>query len=457
MAAPEVPLRTKLLYGAGEVTLSAKNAALNQFLLFFYADVVLLSPALVSAAIFLAKLWDAVTDPVMGYLSDTTRSRWGRRRPYVAVSAIPVGICFFLLFTPPRSGTVALFGYLLLTYILLNTFFTMLATPYIAWGAELAQDYHERTTVVQVRSLFGVLGGVIGATAPVAIANRFSDQRSGYGVMAAVLGVIMAAAVLLTAGGVRERLPEQTAAASFAHFFHGLRLTFRNRDFRVVFITFCLVTVAASLGQAIQLIVVKYWLQMYDFFPMIALTFALSFAGSFPLWLRLSQRIGKRRAMMAGLLLGSVTPLGWVIVQPGQRAAMLVFMVLAGTVTGSLTLVMSAAVDVVDFDELETGERREGAYFGIWTLGLKAMSACGILLSGALLQVVGYVPDRAQNPGTMWWLVMMVGPLQSVVHFLGLLMFRRFRFEAADVARVQDELRARRLHQDVPPASAPTG
>ena len=128
------------------------------------------------------------------------------------------------------------------------------------------------------------------------------------------------------------------------------------------------------------------------------MTFALSFAGSFPLWLHLSQRIGKRKAMLSGLLLGCVVPLGWMIVQPGQRVAMLVFMVLAGVVTGSLTLVMSSAVDVVDFDELETGERREGAYFGIWTLGLKAMSACGILLSGALLQFVGYVPDRPQDP-----------------------------------------------------------
>jgi glycoside/pentoside/hexuronide:cation symporter, GPH family len=454
MAAPEVPLRTKLLYGVGEVTISAKNAALNQFLLFFYADVVLLSPALVSAAIFLGKLWDAVTDPVMGYVSDTTRSRWGRRRPYVAISAIPVGLCFVLLFTPPHASTTAVFGYLLLIYILLNTFFTMLATPYIAWGAELAQDYHERTTVVQVRSLFGVLGGALGATAPVAIASRFGDQRAGYGVMAAVLGVVMAAAVLLTAASVRERLPVQMATASFAHFFHGLRLTFRNRDFRVVFITFCLVTVAVSLGQSIQLIVVKYWLQMYDFFPVIALTFALSFAGSFPFWLRLSQRIGKRKAMMSGLLLGCVVPFGWVIVQPGQRVAMLVFMVLAGIVTGSLTLVMSSAVDVVDFDELETGERREGAYFGIWTLGLKTMSAVGILLGGALLQVVGYVPDQAQGPRTMWWLVVMVGPLQAAVHFIALLMFRRFRFEAADVARVQAALRARREHEAAAHAAA---
>jgi glycoside/pentoside/hexuronide:cation symporter, GPH family len=441
----QVPLRTKLLYGCGEFTVSTKNTALNHFLLFFYADIVRLSPALVSVAIFLAKISDAFTDPLMGYVSDTTRSRWGRRRPYVAVSAIPLGVCFFLLFRPPVLGDAAAFLYLLAIYILVNVALTVFAIPYTAWGAELAQDYHERTTLVQIRSLFGVLGGVVGAAAPVAIAHRFADPRRGYATMAAVLAVLMTAAALLTAGGVKEAMHTQVVQASFAHFWRGLRSTFSNRDFRVVFVTFCLMTVAASLGQAIQLIVVKYWLQMYDFFPWIALTFALSFAGSFPLWLRLSQRVGKRRAMLSGLALGCVVPFGWVIVQPGQRVAMLVFMAAAGVVTGSLTLVMSSAIDVVDFDELETGERREGAYFGIWTLGLKATSAVGILLSGGLLQLIGYVPDQPQNPETVWWLVLLVGPMQSVVFLVGLLLFRRFRFEAADVARVQAALAARRL------------
>ena len=146
--------------------------------------------------------------------------------------------------------------------------------------------------------------------------------------------------------------------------------------------------------------------------------------------------------MLSGLLLGVVAPWDGSSSSPASAARCWCSWCVAGVLTGSLTLVMSSAIDVVDFDELETGERREGAYFGIWTLGLKLMSACGILLSGALLQVVGYVPDQPQSANTMWWLVMMVGPLQSAVHLVGLLIFRRFRFEAADVARVQAALRS---------------
>ncbi|MBI4517282.1 MAG: MFS transporter [Deltaproteobacteria bacterium] len=450
MGHPEVPLRTKLLYGSGEVALAAKNTSLNQFLLFFYADVVHLSPSLVGAAIFIGKLWDAVTDPVMGYVSDTTRSHWGRRRPYVIASALPLGLCFFLLFTPPAAASAAAtFGYLVAVYMLLFTFFTVYATPYVAWGAELAQDYHERTTVVQIRSLFGVLGGVIGATAPIAIARGFADARQGYAVMAAALGALMAAAGLLAGCGVTERRRAGTPAASLGHFLGGLRHTFANRDFRVVFLTFCLMTTAGSLGQAVQLIVIKYRLGLYDFFPVIAFTFALSFAGSFPLWLRLSRRVGKRRAMLVGLASGCLTPLGWLIVPPGAHLAMLLFVLAGGAVAGSVTLVMSSAIDVIDLDELQTGERREGAYFGIWTLGLKTSSAIGILLSGSLLEAVGYVAGQPQAPGTMWWLVMLLGPLQAAVHLVGLVMFRGFRFEAEDVARVQAALRTRRAQAGV--------
>ena len=182
---------------------------------------------------------------------------------------------------------------------------------------------------------------------------------------------------------------------------------------------------------------------MYDFFPVLALTFALCFAASFPFWLAVSQRIGKTRALRLGLTLGCVAPLGWIIVQPGQRWAMLVFMIVAGAVSGCITLAVSQAADVVDFDELQTGEQRAGAYFGIWAFGLKTANAIGVFLGGVLLSVVGYVPEVVQSPQTLWWLVMLVGPLQSVVTLVGLLVFRRIRFEADDVARIQEALAAR--------------
>ncbi len=446
MPAREVPLRTKLLYGVADVAVNVKNASLNHFLLFFYADVIMVAPAIVGAAVFIGKVWDAVTDPAMGYFSDTTRSRWGRRRPYVLLSAVPMGVCYYFLFSPPALQGGLLVGYLVAINLLLFTCFTMFATPYLAWGAELARDYHERTEVVQIRALFGVIGGVVGATAPILIANQFADARVGFSRMALVLAAAITLTTLVTGVGVRDAQRDHVAAANLRHFLVGLGQTFANRDFRIVFATFCLMTVAASLGQSVQLIVVKYWLQMYDFFPWIALTFALSFAGSFPFWLALSRRLGKRRAMMTGLALGCVAPFGWIVVQPGQRWAMLVFMVAGGTVAGSLTLAISQAIDVVDIDELRTGEKRAGAYFGVWTLGLKTMSAFGTLLGGVLLGLVGYVPEEAQDPRTLRWLVILVGPLQACVHLVGLLIFRRVRFDAADIHRIQAELDARRVN-----------
>jgi Na+/melibiose symporter-like transporter len=203
-------------------------------------------------------------------------------------------------------------------------------------------------------------------------------------------------------------------------------------------------TVSAAMGTSIQLVVVKYRLNLYDQFPIIALTFGVSFALSFPFWLALSQRLGKSRAMMFGLGLGCVAPFGWVLVQPGQLGAMMLFMVVAGAVTGSLTLAGSQAIDVVDYDELMTGEQRAGAYFGVWAFGLKLATALGQFFGGALLDMVGYVPETVQDPNTLWWLVMLVGPLQSIVTLCGLLVFRRVRFDANDVAQVQAALAERR-------------
>jgi GPH family glycoside/pentoside/hexuronide:cation symporter len=444
--AHEVSLRTKVVFGFGEAAISIKNASLGQFLLFFYADVVKLAPGLVGAAMAISRLWDAVTDPVMGYLSDTTRSSWGRRRPFVIGAAVPLGIAYFLLFRPPRDvGSFGIFVYLLLSYVLLFTVFTVYAAPYFAWGAELTRDYHERTEVVQIRGLFAIVGGIIGAAAPIWIVGHFGDQRSGFAVMGGVLGACIAATGLLS-GAVRER-PTGVAvsAPSVRHFIRGLRQTAGNRAFALVFAVFCLMTVAGAIAQSVHLIAIKYWLDMYDFFPVLALAFAFSAALSFPLWLRLSQAVGKRRALLFALLISCVTPYGWLLMRPGFRFGMVLFFIVAGLTTGSLTLAVSNAVDMIDQDELLTGERREGAYFGLWALGLKSMNAMGTLIGGALLGWVGYHPDVVQAPETIFWLRMIIAPLPATVNFIAYVIFRRFPYDPADVAHIQAQLDARRL------------
>src|SRR5271169_1100152 len=164
-----VPLRTKIAYGMGELGLSLQNESLVRFLMFFYTDTLRVSPTAVGLVILLSKGWDAITDPAMGYLSDATRSRWGRRRPYILLGAVPMGVCYWLLFCPPLLSPPALLWYMLALSLALYTCFTVVAVPYYAWGAELARDYHERTAVVQVRALLGLFGGVAGAAVPMLI------------------------------------------------------------------------------------------------------------------------------------------------------------------------------------------------------------------------------------------------------------------------------------------------
>jgi len=152
----------------------------------------------------------------------------------------------------------------------------------------------------------------------------------------------------------------------------------------------------------------------------------------------------KRRALLFALQISCVTPYGWLLMRPGARWGMVLFFLIVGLTTGSLTLAVSNAVDMIDHDELQTGERREGAYFGLWSLGLKSMNALGVLIGGVLLGWIGYHPDVAQQPATIFWLQMIIAPLPATINLIGYLIFRRYPFEPADMERIQAELTARR-------------
>ena len=171
----------------------------------FCTDTLMLAPALIGWMFLFGRVWDGITDPAMGYISDRTRLKMGRRRPYFLISAIPIGVCYFLLWSPPPGLTGGmLFLYLTLFYLATYTFFTMFSIPYESLVAELSTDYHERTVLTGVREGLGLLGALVATLAP-PLTNRYLlNERLSYSWVAAVTGVITAVLILICFFTVKE-------------------------------------------------------------------------------------------------------------------------------------------------------------------------------------------------------------------------------------------------------------
>ena len=203
---------SKLSYGVGQIAEGLKNTAIATFVLFYYNQVLGLSGTLAGVALGIALIFDAVTDPLAGSLSDNLTSRHGRRHPFMYASALPLGLAFYLLFSPPAGmGQVALFDWLLVMILLTRASMTLYHVPHIALGAELSTDYEERTRVVAYRTFFGTFGGLLAYL--VGFTLFFTDARGGqlnaanYMPYALVVSVLMAGTIFWSAWGTRRHVP----------------------------------------------------------------------------------------------------------------------------------------------------------------------------------------------------------------------------------------------------------
>src|SRR5512142_1714833 len=228
--------KAKILYGTADLGISLLTAAIQFFLLFFYTDIAGIDPALPVMALLAGKLtWDALNDPLFGYFSDRTRSRWGRRKPYMLLGAIPFGLTVWLLFSiPPGLTGVTAFLAVLGSFLLADTTQTLVSVPYYALSAELTYDYDERTSLISVRMIFTVLGYILGAAATTAVAGMFIgmgwSKNAAYSGMGAVFGAVAVITLLVTTFGVKERArpdlqpAKMPALRQIAH-------VFKNRPF----------------------------------------------------------------------------------------------------------------------------------------------------------------------------------------------------------------------------------
>ena len=417
--APEdrIPLVQKLVYGLGAFVNNLLAAAIGGMAIVLNLGLGM-NPALVGLLGALPRLTDAITDPLMGYISDNTRSRWGRRRPYIFVGAIVAGVVFALLWQLPRDQSETFyFWYFLIGSLVFYLGYTVFATPWVALGYELTPDYHERTRLMGVQNFIGQLAYVIAPWFLLFMQNEtfFDDMVDGAAGLAIIIGVVSIVIGILPAIFLRERFkdfaepedkePEEQAQGAMAvamrnirDFFSGFAATLKFKPFLKLCAATFLVFNGFMLISSFQFYVIIYYVFRGD--KILGAEYA-GYAGSlgaictflvifFVTWL--ATRIGKRRAFFTAIGISMAGyALKWVCYNPDVPWLLLVpAPLLAFGLGGLFTLMPSMIADVVDMDELETNERREGMYGSIFWWVVKLGMAAALAAGGFLLNATGF-------------------------------------------------------------------
>ncbi len=408
------------------------------YFLKFSADVLLLAPGVIGVLFGLGRIWDAMSDPVAGYLSDRTRTRWGRRRPWM-LAAIPLIAAFFsMLWRPPAGleGTalvawtaVALFGF--------YTAFTVYAVPHYSLGAELSLDHHERSRVYGTRHVSFTLG-VIVAFAALQAVDTAADPRESAATMVYAAVPVIAAMLLVVPLAVRERPEFQGRGAESP--FSAVRDVLGNPHARILLAVIFIESLGGGVLGVLAPFVAQYVLDTDQVALLPAFYVAFSVV-SVPLWIRLSRRWGKKRVWLVAMVGTALSFGATMLLGAGDLAEMAFLLACAGTAAGCGGAVgQSLVADVIDADELRTGERKEGSYAATWGLAFKSGGGITVALTGVILQAGGFQPNVEQTPTALWTIKGLFGGAPLVAYLVGAALFRRFGLDEAEHARVRAEL-----------------
>lgn len=461
----------KLAYGTGEMAKGVEDAATNLFVLFFFSQVLGLPGWVVGAAMGLALVIDAVTDPLMGSWSDGFHHRWGRRHPFLLASALPVGLSFALLFSPPALGPVGLTlwagAFLIVHRLALTVFFV----PHMALGAELSTDYDERTRIAGIRVFFTYLGAAIFVAVARGVffkpSAAFPDGQldpSVYPKLGAVFGVFMVVVVLASTFGTWRTIPglprppagpDPRGKLGLRRLVAEQREAYRSRGFAVLVVSLLCFFVARGVALSLDLYVGTYfWGLGSDAVALPGVTLLGILVGS-PLSMALAGRLDKRDLFIGGMaiyaLLTMAPPLLHVLgLFPGGAAlkpTLLATLFLSGIVGAAATVAAgSLLADIADEHELATGRRQEGLFFGALSFARKASTGAGTILGGVFLSAIAF-PTQAEpgsvDPSLVTAVGLCAGPGTAIFGITGVWIARRYRADRAAHAAVQAALAAR--------------
>jgi Na+/melibiose symporter-like transporter len=437
---------TKFAYGFGQAAEGLKNGAFAVFLFFYYVQVLGLSGTYAGLAVGIALMFDAVTDPLAGSLSDNWHSRLGRRHPFMYASAVPLAVTFFCLFSPPDIHGFALFLWLLVFAVLTRGAMTLYHVPHIALGAELSTNFDERTTVVAYRQFFSTFGmlaayaigfGVFLQATPEYPRGQFNT--AAYSPLALCLGLLMLGSILLSAWGTRSRIPylpkatgpveKLSARRALVRMAAEISLALKNRSFRWLFAGVLIVFMMVGVDTALNL-------HMNTYFWELSSRDNIAFFAAYPVGMmvgalfarRLNELFDKKPSIVFGTGWWAACQIVPVVLRlldwfpENGTSELLTTLVIVKLLQGmgvvqALVTFGSMVADIVDEHELTTGRRQEGVFFASVSFSGKFTSGIGNVVGGVALDLIAWprgpeIRTAADvPPDTLMWLGLIYGPI----------------------------------------------
>jgi len=473
LSGKKLPIRSKLFWGIGGLAEGVKTSAFNTFVLFYYNQILGVSATYTGIALAIAVLCDAVSDPVAGSLSDKFNSRWGRRHPFMAASALPFGVTLFLLFFPPEGMSEAFyFGWILVFAVAVRTFMTLYYIPHLAMAPEIAPDYEDRSVLFSFGLFFTAFGGyafyflmLSTVFAPSPELSNGLYRAEGYSQMSMTAGIVVVCAIALCVWGTRDQIPKLLGAADRAEPFSPqgligeLKVAFSSPSYRSIFLGLMLGTTVVAVETVLNAFMgIHFW----------------GLETNQLRWIGIGVIAGLVPGTLAGAFLVKVLDKKWCLIVPaaltGINVNVLIVLRLAGVlpedypyilqllviqscITGILAPVVfitinSMFADISDELELMTGKRQEGIVYSARAFALKAANALGTVFGGLALDAIAFprtaLPGSV-DPDVIWKLGLVQGPLTSVISIVGLLLYMGYRLTRArheEIVRALNERKA---------------
>ncbi len=433
----KLDLKTKLAYGAGDLGPAITGNISTFFLLIFFTNVAGIPAGLAGSILLIGKIWDAINDPIIGVLTDRTKSRrWGRRLPWLLYGAIPFGIFFFLQWIVPHASGWMLFWYYVVIGVLSQTFYTVVNLPYTAMTPELTQDYDERTKLNSFRFAFSIGGSILSLILTKVIFDRIADRQQQYVVLATICAVIAVLSLYVCVWGTRARVmafeakriqAEETTPLSVGE---QIKIVLSNKPFLYVIgiylFSWLAVQVEASI---IPYFVVNCMRLKESDVPTVLIAVQGTALLMLFVWSYLSERVGKKAVYFMGMSSWIIAAAAIYFLKPGNVGLIYLVGVMTGVGVSTAYLIpWSMIPDVIELDELQTGQRREGIFYGFMVLLQKFGLAIGLFVVGNALQASGFKETVAGHPvpiqpeSALEAIRIAAGPLPTIFLICGLVL-----------------------------------